>query len=90
VDKKKPSLGRDVFDGPGDRTRSEAVKKILQNRVQKAPASAKEVEVKVSLTPSNIRHLETLLRELERAGKGQFTRDELIRVAITLLSVSDF
>jgi hypothetical protein len=31
-----------------------------------------------------------LVAELEKAGKGRFTRNELIRVAITLLSVGDF
>jgi hypothetical protein len=90
VDKNKRSLGRDVFSGTPDEKRSETVKKILERRVQSEPPGAKQVDVTVKLTPSNIKHLDALATELERAGKGQFTRDELIRVAITLLSVGDF
>ena len=51
---------------------------------------AKEVEVQVKLTPSNIKHLDAIRAELEKMNKGGLTRDELIRVAITLLSAEDF
>jgi hypothetical protein len=88
VDEKKRSLGRDVFGKP-DRAKSEAVKKILQDKVHRE-TSAREVEVKVKITPSNLRHLDTLIDELHKVGKGRFTRNELIRIAITLLSVGDF
>jgi hypothetical protein len=53
-------------------------------------AEAKEVEVKVKLTPSNLKHLDNLIVELEKKGKGTFSRSKLIRVAITLLRSSDF
>lgn len=89
MDKKKRSLGRDVFSGT-DKTKSQAVRKMLENNVHKEPPDAKKIEVAVELTPSNIKHLDTLMAELEKSGKGRFTRSELIRVAITLLSVGDF
>ena len=88
--KKKQSLGRDVFSGAPDGTKSQAIKKMLQSKVHQEPPAAKQVEVRIKLTPSNITHLDTLIAELDKAGKGQFTRDELIRVAITLLAVGDF
>jgi len=89
VPKKKRSLGRDVF-GEASKTKSEAVRKMLENDVPKGPPDAKQIDVKVRLTPSNIKHLDALVAELEKAGKGRFSRNELIRVAITLLSVGDF
>ncbi len=87
--KKKRSLGRDVF-GDAKKTKSEAVRKMLENNVPKEPIDAKQIDVKVRLTPSNLKHLDALVTELEKAGKGRFSRNELIRVAITLLSVGDF
>ena len=87
--KKKRSLGRDVF-GDANKTKSEAVRKMLENDVRKEPLDAKQIDVKVRLTPSNIKHLDALVAELEKVGKGRFSRNELIRVAITLLSVGDF
>jgi len=90
VDRKKKSLGRDVFDGNARKTKSQAVKNMLRSELGKKPAVAKEVPVTVTLTPSNIKHLDVLISELHKAGKGRFTRSHLIRVAITLLSVGDF
>jgi hypothetical protein len=89
VQKKKRSLGRDVF-GNSKKTKSEAVRKMLENDVPKEPLDAKQIDVTVRLTPANIKHLDELAAELEKAGKGRFSRNELIRVAITLLSVGDF
>jgi len=89
VPRKKRSLGRDVF-GERGRTESEAVRKMLENDVPKGAPDAKQIDVTVQLTPSNIKHLDRLVAELEKAGKGRFSRNELIRVAITLLSVGDF
>jgi hypothetical protein len=53
-------------------------------------AEVKEVEVKVKLTPSNLKHLDNLSAELEKKGKGRYSRSKLIRVAIALLRSSDF
>lgn len=90
MEKRKRSLGRDVFGKEPEQKKSPALKKLLENKAGQGPTNAKEVEVKVRLTPSNIKHLDVLCRELEKQGKGTFTRNELIRVAITLLSVGDF
>ena len=87
---KKRSLGRDVFGNAPRGEKSKALKNMLEDPVPRGPKGAKEVEVKVKLTPSNIKHLDTLVAELERQGKGRFTRSELIRVAIALLSAGDF
>ena len=88
--KKKPSLGRDVFStGPGHK-KSDAVRKMLQDTPRGRRAAARHVEVAVKLTPSNLKHLDALAKQLAGEGKGEFTRSELIRVAITLLSAGDF
>ena len=90
MDKRKRSLGRDVFSKASEGGESKAVRKMLQDNAARGPRGTKEVEVAVKLTPSNIRHLDNLVAELQKRNKGRFTRDELIRVAITLLSVGDF
>jgi hypothetical protein len=91
VNDKKRSLGRDVFGKSPQGEKSKALKKMLEATGDRGgPKGTKEVEVRVKLTPSNIKHLDTLVAELERQGKGRFTRSELIRVAIALLSAGDF
>jgi hypothetical protein len=90
VDKSKRSLGRDVFGEKTEADKSKVLKKLLQGSGRKEGAGAREVEVRVKLTPSNIKHLDTLRAELETAGKGRFTRNDLIRIAITLLTAGDF
>jgi hypothetical protein len=92
VDKRKRSrsLGRDVFEKSNAADKSDTLKRLLENNRSQAPAEAKQVEVRVKLTPSNIKHLDALRAALEKEGKGRFTRNELIRVAITLLSSGDF
>lgn len=88
--KKKPSLGRDVFSAKPGQAKSDAVKKMLESTGGKGAAQPRHVEVAVKLTPSNIKHLDALAEQLQKAGKGSFSRSELIRVAITLLSAGDF
>ena len=78
MDDKKRSLGRDVFGNAPQGEKSKAVKNMLEDSAPLGPKRAKEVEVKIKLTPSNIKHLDTLVAELERQGKGRFTRSELI------------
>jgi len=63
---------------------------MLDNDAPKEPSDVKQIDVTVRLTPSNLKHLDALVTELEKVGKGRFSRNELIRVAITLLSVGDF
>jgi len=87
--KGKKTLGRDVFVGRSEKD-SGTIGKILQGRRFHRAARVTEIEVRVKLTPSNLRHLDTLASGLESKGKGRFSRAELIRVAITLLSADDF
>ena len=87
---RKRSLGRDVFDTTPDDNKSGTIKKILEGKRFKPKAAAKEVEVSVKLTPSNIKQLDAIRAELEKKGKGRLSRNDLIRVAITLLSAEDF
>ncbi|UCH85324.1 MAG: hypothetical protein JSW50_06445 [Candidatus Latescibacterota bacterium] len=87
---RKRSLGRDVFDSTPDDNKSGTIKKILEGKRFQPKAAAKEVEVRVKLTPSNIKQLDAIRAELEKKGKGRLSRNDLIRVAITLLSAEDF
>ena len=50
---------------------------------------AKEVVVNVKLTPSNIKHLDAIRARLAKRGKGEISRNDLIRIAITLLTDED-
>jgi hypothetical protein len=88
--KKKKSLGRDVFERPADRADGETLKKLLSGRRVPGDASVKEIEVRARLTPSNLKHLDAVRARLEAEGKGRFSRNDLIRVAIALLSAEDF
>ena len=56
--------------------------------LKKSPAP-KEVLVNVKLTPSNIKHIDDVRARLAESGKGKYTRNDLIRIAITLLSEDD-
>jgi len=86
---KKRSLGRDVFKKAPAGDKSDAVRKMLE-KPGKGPAAAREVDVKIKLTPSNIKQLDAIRAELQKNGKGKYSRSEMIRVAIALLSADDF
>jgi hypothetical protein len=88
--KRKKSLGRDVFDRPSDKAGAGALEKVLTGRGPRAQPSAKEIEVKIKLTPSNLKHLDAIRSRLNSEGKGRLSRNDLIRVAIALLSTEDF
>jgi hypothetical protein len=88
--KKKKSLGRDLFDAPVDKDSSSALRKLIKGKAVGAGSKPREVEVRVKLTPSNIKKLDDLRKKLSLEGKGDFSRNELIRIAITLLSPEDF
>lgn len=85
--KKKRSLGRDPFedDAPSP---SGTVEKLIKARPAGSP-EAREVAVNVRLTPANIKHLDAIRRGLAAAGKGEYSRNDLIRIAIALLSADD-
>ena len=87
---KRKSLGRDAFEDDNNQMSSNSLKKLITGSGLKGRVDAKEVEVKVKLTPSNLKHMDNLIIQLEKQGKGKFSRNELIQVAITLLGSADF
>ena len=88
--KGKKSLGRDPFEDAPDEGKSKSLKQLICGKALKGDSDTKAIEVKVELTPSNIKHLDALRVAAGKRGKGQFTRNELIRIAVTLLSIEDF
>jgi hypothetical protein len=89
VAKNKKSLGRDPFDDDKQQPSSDSVEKLIKGKGLKNGPEAKEVLVNVKLTPSNMKHLDAIRAELARLGKGEYSRNDLIRIAITLLSAED-
>ena len=85
---KKKSLGRDPFADSGDDQESRTVRRLIKGRTLAKPG-AKEVVVSVKLTPSSIKHLDKVMEALEKRGRKGMRRDDLIRIAITLLSADD-
>lgn len=85
---KKRSLGRDPFEDDNEKRISDSVEKLIKGRPTGTPG-AKEVTVSVRLTPSNIKHLDAIRKALEQRGKGTLSRNDLIRIAIQLLSADD-
>jgi hypothetical protein len=90
VPKAKKSLGRDAFETRSKARTSGSLKKLITGKGIKTQTEPKEVEVRVKLSLSNIKHLDNLIAQLEKRQKKRFTRNELIRIAITLLSAEDF
>ena len=84
---KKKSLGRDPFDDEKVIAQSDSVKKFIKGRV--AGPGAKEVTVHVKLTPANLKHLDSIRTQLVAAGRENVSRNDLIRIAITLLTAED-
>ncbi len=85
--RRKKSLGRDPFDDAPRADGDGAVGRLIRGRG--AAGRPREVEVTVRLTPATLKHLERVRRALARRGRGDVTRDDLIRIAITLLSEDD-
>jgi hypothetical protein len=86
---KKKSLGRNPFDNLKESSSSKSVEKLIKMGAHRKDPEAKEVLVKVTLTPSNIKHLDEVRAKLVELGKGKKSRNDLIRIAITLLSADD-
>jgi len=84
---KKKSLGRDPFEDEKEQRPAGTVEKLIKGRAQ-AP-EAREVSVTVRLTPSNLKHLDGIRTELAARGKRGVSRNELIRIAISLLTADD-
>ena len=87
--KKKKSLGRDAFDDANQQQTSGSVGKLIKGKAADNLPEAVEVLVNVKLTPSNIKHIDAIRARLAEQGKGSYTRNDLIRIAITLLSEED-
>ncbi len=86
--RRKKSLGRDPFADDAPRADGEgAVRRLI--RGAGAAGRAREVEVTVRLTPATLKHLERVREALAARGRTDVTRDDLIRIAITLLSADD-
>jgi len=83
-DRKRKSMGRDPFEDRKEDRRSDSVGKLIRGG-----PGAKEVEVTVRLTVSNLRHLDAVRARLAERGRSGVTRSDLIRIAITLLSADD-
>lgn len=86
-DRRKKSLGRDPF--ADDRDGSSGTVERLIKGGKGTRGAAREVTVRVKLTPANLKHLDGVLEKLSARGRPGMSRDELIRVAITLLSPDD-
>jgi hypothetical protein len=80
-------MGRDPFEDSDGSEKSNSVEKLIKGKVPGAP-EAREVSVTVRLTPSNLKHIDNVRRELEARGKT-LSRNELIRLAISLLTADD-
>jgi hypothetical protein len=89
VSQKKKSLGRNPFAGHADKKTSGALKQLIQGKGLKGGSDTKEVDVTVKLTPANLKQLDAVRQRLAESGKGVYTRDQLIRIAIALLSSED-
>ena len=87
--RKKKSLGRDPFDDGNQQPSSNSVEKLIKGKGIAGGRGVKEVPVNVRLTPSNLKQLDAIRTKLAEQGKGNYSRDDLIRIAITLLSVED-
>jgi hypothetical protein len=86
-DQKKKRMGRDPFDQKESPKESDTVARLIRGRSPLSP-DARELPVTVRLTPATLKHIDAVQRRLAERGR-EISRDELIRIAITLLSAED-
>jgi len=86
-DRRRKSLGRDPFEDDKGERESNTVSRLIRGRSPLVP-DAREVEVQVRLTPATLKHLDAIRARLAERGR-EVSRDELIRIAVTLLSAED-
>lgn len=86
-DRKRRTIGRDPFAGEGPSRESETVGRLIRGKSPLSP-DAREVEVTVRLTPAAMKHLDAVRARLAERGR-EVSRDELIRIAISLLTPGD-
>jgi hypothetical protein len=80
-------MGRDPFDEKESTREADTVARLIRGKSPLAP-DPREVPVTVRLTPATLKHIDALQRRLAERGR-EISRDELIRIAITLLSAED-
>jgi hypothetical protein len=86
-DRKRRSLGRDPFEDANESSESGSVKKLIRGKSPLQP-DPREVELRVKLTPANLKHLDQVQTRVAARGRS-VSRDELIRIAIALLTAED-
>lgn len=86
-DRRKRSIGRDPFEDANEERPSRTVERLIRGKVRMA-SDVKEIQVGVRLTPSSLKHLDKVRERLKARGR-EVSRDELIRIAITLLTEDD-
>ncbi len=86
-DRRKRSIGRDPFEDAKEERASKTVERLIRGKVR-LTNEAKEIQVGVRLTPSSLKHLDKVRDRLRARGR-EVSRDELIRIAITLLTEDD-
>ncbi len=86
-ERRRKSLGRDPFEDSKESHETETVKKLIRGKSPLAP-DARQVEVMVRLTPATLKHIDRVAAQLAARGR-KISRDELIRIAISLLSAED-
>lgn len=86
-DRRKKPLGRDAFEDAKEERESRTVERLIRGKVQ-LTSDVKAIEVGVRLTPSSLKHLDKVRDRLKARGR-EVSRDELIRIAITLLTEDD-
>lgn len=80
-------MGRDPFEDANENRPSRTVERLIRGKVR-LTSDVKEIEVGVRLTPSSLKHLDKVRERLKARGR-EVSRDELIRIAITLLTEDD-
>lgn len=88
MSKSRKKLGRDPFEDTKDAGRSSSVEKLIRGKPRRE-GSAREVVLSVRLTPASLKQLDRVNEQLVKRGRPAMSRDDLIRVAITLLSADD-
>ncbi len=86
-ERRKRSIGRDPFEDANEARASRTVERLIKGKVR-LEGDTKEIAIAVRLTPSSLKHLDKVRERLKARGRD-VSRDELIRIAITLLTEDD-
>jgi hypothetical protein len=86
-ERRKKSIGRDPFEDAKEDITSRTVERLIRGKVN-AARDPREIQVGVRLTPASLKHLDHVRMQLKARGR-EVSRDELIRIAISLLSEDD-